>query len=395
MKILFLTSRLPYPPNRGDRLRTYHFLRTMSQEHSITLVSFVENKEEEKLTEGLAAFCDVIHTVHLPLYQSIAATALNFWRKEPLQTLYYRSAKMKNLIDKLIKENDFDLAVIHLFRMAQYLAEQKKMFRVVDLTDVISKEIGLAQQYRKGIKKFIYSLERKRIMAYELQLVREFNEIWLISAAESDLLSQGGNGDKIKVVTNGVNLDNFYPQDTILESKVKKSILFVGHMGVFHNINAAEYLAKDILPLVKKSVPDCKMIFAGTEADKTLTELAKNDGVEVKGFVEDLNFLLNSVTLFAAPLRFSAGVQNKVLEAMATKLPVVTTSLVNKGLNAKPEAELLIGDNPQEIADKIIVLLNDAHMRAKIGTAGFDFVKKNFSWNAVNVRLKEISTELQ
>ena len=190
---------------------------------------------------------------------------------------------------------------------------------------------------------------------------------------------------------NGVDFAAFYPTSQPAEPD---SLLFTGHMRVFHNIDAATFLTREILPLVRRQVPDCSLTLAGADPGPEVQALAGEPGVTVAGFVPDLNDALNKAAVFVAPLRFAAGVQNKALEAMAAGRPVVTTSLVNQGLGAQPGRDLLIVDDAGTIANQIVALLRDAGMRERIGQAGRQFVRSRFSWDVVAQRVRAIDEQL-
>jgi glycosyltransferase involved in cell wall biosynthesis len=218
-------------------------------------------------------------------------------------------------------------------------------------------------------------------------VARQFEETWLISETDRQVLQATLPGANIQVVPNGVDLDMFRPLN---HQPTPNSLIFVGHMGVFHNIDAAVYLAQEILPQVQKAFPDCQLTIVGAEPALQVQELAQNPAVTVTGFVDDLNAYLNQAAVFVAPLRFAAGVQNKVLEAMAAGCPVVTTNLVNSGIGAKHERDLLVADQTDGLAAQIITLLQQAHLRQAMGLAARNFVRQKFSWQYALQRMAEI-----
>ena len=390
MRLLFLTPRLPYPPDRGDRLRAYHFLRALSQEHTITLVSFITSQGQRPFLDHLRPFCESIHVVVHPTRRAAITAAANIWRSEPLQTLYYRSSKMKKLLDDLLTAQAFDAAYIHLFRMAPYLENQPQLVRVLDLTDLISTEITLSLPYRSWFWRGIYQLELPRIRRYEQAVAQRFDEVWVISAADRDGLTAVAPQAHVQIVPNGVEM-NKLPQQA---GPKAPNLLFVGHMGVFHNIDAARYLAREILPLVSQSVPECRLQLVGAGVGPAVQQLGRLPGVTVMGFVPDLGRVMQETAVFVAPLRFAAGVQNKVLEAMAAGVPVVATPLVNRGLGGAAEHDLLIGGDAESLAAQIVRLLRDPDLRVQIGLAGRQFVDANFSWQIAAQRMQSISTRI-
>lgn len=390
MRILFLTGRLPYPPNRGDRLRAYHFLRVLAREHNITLLSFIADDHETGNIGPLRPYCEDIQLVHRGQLQSTMTTGLNLWRSMPFQSLYYRSSVMQGAVDRLLDRRQFDIVYVHLFRMAQFVVKRKRPYRILDLTDAISSEIERSLPYRDPKWRLIYRMELPRIYKYEREIVRHFDETWLISNAERDQLLQGQPDEHVIVVPNGVDAERYRPSGL---GGSDNKVIFVGHMGVFHNIDAAEFLVQDIMPRVRAELPNTRLDLVGAEPSAEVRNLAGAPFVRVLGHVADLNAALNDAAVFAAPLRFAAGVQNKVLEAMAAGLPVVTTSYVNSGLEAEDGRHLIVADEPEAFSAAVIRLLQDSKLRRKLGREGRSFVMGHYRWEEVLDRLHKIEQQ--
>ncbi len=388
MRILCLTARLPYPPNRGDRLRAYNFLKSLSRQHELHLLSFIEDASEHEHIAPLQQFCQTVQVVQKTPRQSAVSVGLNLWRPQPLQSLYYRSAAMQQLVDATLRAQPFDAAYIHLFRMAQFIEKQARLYRIIDLTDVISREIALSMPYRGLASRLLYTIERPRIQRCERWVAERFEETWLISEADRRTLAEACPAANIQVVTNGIDVERFHPTGQTAEPN---TIIFSGHMGVPHNIDAATLLAREVLPLVQQTIPACRLRIVGAGPGPEVLRLAQAPAVTVTGFVPDLNAELNQAAVFTAPLRFAAGVQNKVLEAMAAATPVVTTRLVNEGIGAQPGKHLLIAEGIPETAQVLISLLNNPPARQEIGQAGSEFVRQKFSWDIVLTRVNEIA----
>jgi sugar transferase (PEP-CTERM/EpsH1 system associated) len=391
MRILCLTSRLPYPPNRGDRLRAYNFLRQLAPHHELDLLSFIASADEREHITALEELLRSVEVVHHSPIRSAATVMLNVYRSDPLQVLYYRSRAMAQVVRRKLAENCYDAAYIHLFRMAPYLVPFPNLYRIVDLTDAISIEIRRSMQYRAPVSRLLYAIERPRIERYERWVCQTFEETWLISDVDRQALSPPCPGDRVRVVPNGVDLDRFCPGDQEVDRSL---ILFVGHMGVLHNIDAASYLVREILPLVRERAPACRLEIVGADPSPEVLKLAEDPAVQVSGFVPDLNAALNQAAVFVAPLRFAAGIQNKVLEAMAAGRPVVTTSLVNESLGAQPGREVMIGDTAAEIAGHVVTLLANRRLAEQIGRAARQFVGRTASWDHVVGRMETIERQL-
>lgn len=391
MQILCLTPRLPYPPDRGDRSRVFHFLQHLSQEHELTLLSFIAHPSERDHLAALRAYCPEIQILQISPRRSALSVATNIWRREPLQALYYRLPAMQRLVDQVIAAGDFQAVYVHLFRMAPYVAAHVDLYRIVDLTDVISNEISLSLPYRSNFWRQIYRMERPRIERFERWVANTFEETWLISQADCLSLKQHCPTANLQVVPIGVDSDRFHPAGEVCQPD---RLIFVGHMRVPHNIDAATHLVRDVLPLVRQEIPSCTLEVVGADPDPEIRRLAGDPAVTVTGFVPNLNACLNRATVFVAPMRFAAGVQTKLLEAMAAGRPVVTTSLANQGLGAQAGRDLLVSDDPIAMARQIVTLLRSPDLCQQLGQAARQFVLMNYRWSYVLDRMKAIEAQL-
>jgi polysaccharide biosynthesis protein PslH len=392
MRILFVTSRLPYPPDRGDRLRVYNFLKQISTQHQITLISFVESATETASAEALNPFCTRVITVPLTPFRSFSNILLGLLNTLPLQVKFYHDNKMKQTLTNILAEQPFDLVYTHLVRMAPYTEKLSEVYKILDMTDVISRELERSLDYRHYFNRLLFRLETRRLAAYEKQVALSFDETWLISEAEAAEFSARQPAALTAVVTNGINSDQFYPRPELIDPN---TIAFIGHLRVFHNIDAAQYLAYQIFPLVRAELPLTQLEITGADPSPEVSALASETGIKVHGYVPDLNSTLNRAAVVVAPLRFASGIQNKVLEAMAAARPVVTTPMVNEGIAATPGKHLLLARTPQEFAQQIKLLLTDQKLQQKIGYSGYDFVHQHFSWNNALQRINKISDTRQ
>jgi sugar transferase (PEP-CTERM/EpsH1 system associated) len=368
-------------------LRAFNFIKRFSCDHELDLISFIAKETEREWVAPLCEYCRRVEVIRLNARRSALTVLANLWRGDPLQALYYRSRAMRTAVDQRLFEGDFDAIYVHLFRMAPYVANWPEAYRIVDLTDVISQEVLRSLSYRTLAWRSIYRIEHPRIARYECQVARDFDETWLISDADRRVLARECPGANIRVVTNGVDTDQFQPTGQVCEPN---SLIFVGHLRVQHNVDAVLHLVRDVLPRVRQQIPECTLAVVGADPAPQVRRLAREPGLRVTGFVPDLNRHLNRAAVFVAPLRFAAGVQNKVLEAMAAGRPVVTTSLVNQGVGAEAGRDLLVADDAEGMADKITALLRDADARDRLGQAGRAYVRQHYRWGIAQERMRQI-----
>lgn len=387
MRLLFLTSRLPCPPDRGDRYRVYNFLRRLSADHEITLVSFIDSERERVKAAQLSEYCAAVHIVRQSPLRSVLAVARNAWRRIPLQVLYYRSRAMERKVDEIASAASFDVVYVHLFRMAPYAERFQDVHKIVDLTDAISQEIKQSLPYRGLFSRALYTIEQARIERYERRVAEACDEAWLIAERDRRVLAQACPSANLHVISNGVDPGEFYPLPTEPDPN---ALLFVGNMSVRHNVDAVQHLVRDVLPKVQEHVPHAHVTVVGADPVRSIRRLNDHPAVTVTGFVGDLNRALNEASVFIAPLRFAAGVQTKVIEAMAAGRPVVTTSIVNEGIGAVPGRDLLVAGDPQLLADHIVALCRDPGRRKELGLAARRFAVERFRWEDVVDRVRAI-----
>ena len=304
----------------------------------------------------------------------------------PLQVAYYSSGRMKDAVDNFIRQNEIDLIYVHLFRMAHYVEHIRGVYKILDMTDIVSEHLERSIKFRSWPDRQVYSVERLRIKEYEKRIAERFDECWVISRREAEILLGFSPLVNVKIIPNGVDLELFKPRQVDKDNR----LVFVGHLRSAYNVDAVVFFCDEILPRVKESVPSVRLYVVGSRPHRKIKQRARQGTVVATGFVEDLCGFLNKSKIFVAPFRFASGIQNKILEAMATGLPVVTTSPGNEGLGAKPDEEIVIADDPEEFSTRLVYLLRDDKRREEIGLKAREFVKREFTWNRAAERIQEV-----
>ncbi|HET7904369.1 MAG TPA: glycosyltransferase family 4 protein [Candidatus Eisenbacteria bacterium] len=383
MKLLFLTSRMPSPPVGGDRFRVFHILRTAAEAgHRIHLVTFDDGRSDARALEPLRRLAHRIDVVRLPRILSWYRAGWALPTGEPLQAAYYRSARMERAVAAAFDRAHPEVVYTHLFRMAPYaLAEQRRRDArwILDLTDVISAGMARSLPYRSGPGRWLHREESRRIARYEARIAPCFDECWLISEAEVRALRALAPGATARVVPNGFEGDARVAPAGGDGRRERSRLLFFGFHDVFHNRDAVRFLVEEIVPRVRARIPEASLDIAGKGSD-ALGPWVRRPGVRVLGYVPDLEAELRRATLFVAPHRFAAGVQNKVLQALATGTPVVTTPIVRQGLEPIPDGILRIGSDAGEVAEQVVALLLDPGEAALLGARGSQWARGRFTW---------------
>jgi glycosyltransferase involved in cell wall biosynthesis len=381
MRVVFLTSRLPFPPEGGDRFRVFHQIRTASEAgHDVHLVTFARERPDPMSIAPLERLLASITVVPLPPLLSAFRAAKAIAGRAPFQAAYYRSRRMEEEVGLTFRRVRPDVVVTHLFRMAPYALAHRETVDarwILDLTDVISAGIARSLPFRKGPDRWLYREERRRIQRYESEISPRFDECWVISDAERNELARIAPSADVRVVPNGLVpgscLDGNAPDQARL--------LFLGFHQVFHNRDALRFLVQEILPLVRARVPDATLDVLGAGAE-ALGPWARGPGVNVLGHVPRLEPYFARATVFVAPHRFAAGVQNKVVHALANGVPVVATSIVRQGLEPIPMNLLLTGETADEIAAQVVDLIRHPDRAAWMAERGREWALATFSWRA-------------
>jgi len=382
MRILFLTSRLPSPPVGGDRFRVHHFLRTAAEAgHRTDLVTFDDGRSDPRALEALRPLAHSIEVVRLPKMLSWWRSACALPTSFPLQAAYYRSERMRRAVADAFDRARPDTVYTHLFRMAPYaLGEQRRRDArwILDLTDVISAGIARSLPYRRGPQRWLYREEGRRIERYESWVSRRFDECWVISEAEAHALRAIAPHAPARVVPNGLDTTPSSPSSPA-QIREHALLLYFGFQGVFHNRDAARFLVEEVMPRVRAARPETELDIAGKGSERHAA-WANRPGIRIRGYLPDLDRELRRAAIFVAPHRFAAGVQNKVVQALAAGTPVVATSVVRQGLSPIPENILSVGDSADEIAARVVELLADRLRAERQGERGRAWVRGRFLW---------------
>lgn len=381
MTIIYLTSRFPYPINKGDKLRSYYQIKELSKSHEIHLISLSEKSISEKNILALNKYCKSITFYKMIFFKRIFNLFKTLFNNKPFQVNYFYHYSIQKKINDKIAEINPDYIFCQLVRTAMYVKNNHTNAKVLDYMDSLSKGMERRIKISNIFMKPFVKLEFQRLKKFENLAFEFFNKHIIISDNDRKEIAHNKK-DTIEIIGNGIDTNYFQKIDT----EIKYDIVFVGNLSYLPNIEAANFIAKEVLPKLLEKLPRIKVLIAGSNPSKKVVKLA-NKNIEVQGWVEDIRKTYSSGKIFFAPMTIGSGLQNKLLEAMSSSIPCITSELSNKSLKAVEKKNILIGRSVNEYVNHIISLLNDEKIRKKIGESGRKYVVENYNWKTANDKL--------
>lgn len=382
--LLYLAHRIPFPPNKGDKIRSFHFLKGLAKHFDVYLAGFIDDADDWKHVPELEKICRECYFAPINPTQAKIRSLTGFLTGEALSQPYYRNTAVSTWIDRTIQTH----AIKHVFAfsspMAQYVMGSKyaNMRRVMDFVDVDSDKWTQYSQAKSWPASWVYRREGQRLLDFERRIATEFDVSMLVSEKEAELFRSRvpEAAGRIFGVNNGVDTEFFspgvypnpFPPDV-------SAITFTGAMDYWANVDAVSWFANDVMPKIRVARPNAAFYIVGSKPTKAVLDLAKLDGVFVTGSVADVRPYLAHAAAVVAPLRIARGIQNKVLEAMAMGKPTVVTPQALEGIDAVVGEELLVGETPEQLANAVLLALNDVSI-AKIGGRARERVLTGYSW---------------
>ena len=375
MKIFVLLPRIPWPLEKGDKLRAFNQIKQLAQNNEVVLCALNDKKSnKEEAFKALQPYCISITFIDISKLSILFNIIRSFFKGLPLQCGYFYNSKAHNKIKSLIEKHKPDMLFGQLLRVAEYIRYEKTP-KTIDYQDVFSMGMKRRCEIAPFYMKPFFNMEYKRLKRYEHDIFNDFDVKTIISAQDRNFIDHDKK-EEILIVPNGVDHEYYTPQDC----EKKYDIVFTGNMAYAPNVNAVEYLANHILPLVWKKLPETKLYIAGATPDPRVKKVAC-DRIIISGWLNDMRDAYAQSRIFIAPMRIGTGLQNKLLEAMSMRLPCITTTLANNPLGAEIDKEILVGNNEQELANHIITLLTDKEKANSIAQNGYDFVRRVYDWS--------------
>jgi len=379
MRMLFLSTRLPFPPIGGERLRPFYFIKYLALHWKITILSFFDSGQEKEAAKSYMHDIPGLEICHLslPRARSYLQSAVGFFSPKPIEIAYYADRQMHRLVQKQIKATEHDLIFCHLLRMAPYVQDIQGIKKVLDISDALSLRYKISSRYRKGPFKFIESLESRRLEQYEPSVAEKFDLNLISSDIDKDYLKTKLGIPRLEIVENGIEPEMINQPGA---GGIRQKIVFFGNLRIFHNVDAVRYFYRRIFPLVRVKIKEAQLVIVGANIPRCILKLRQDKAVSVFTDVADIRDYVEDASVSVAPMRIAVGIQNKILQSMAYGVPVVTTTLGLGGIKAKPGREVLVADTPEEFARQIITLMQDHSLRSDVIENARNLIKEYYLW---------------
>ena len=383
MKIVVLSSRFPYPLEKGDKLRLYHQIRLLGERHEIYLISISVKEISKSEKEALSAYCKEIQVFTVDRITRVKNLMLSSLTNLPFQVGLTKTNHHVTAINTLINKISPDVVYCQLSRMAPY-CQDLNFPCVIDYMDAFSVSMKKRSEISSFLLSLAYRIEGKRMQKYEKGIWPFFNGHIIISEEDKKQLLFP-EAKKLKIVPNGVDISYFTPQITTQAYDIG----MIGNLGYLPNIEAAQYILEKISPLL----PQIKVLICGARPHKSLKKYESSQ-CTIKSWVPDIREAYSSIKILVAPIFKGTGQQNKILEAMAMGIPCITTSQVNASINAKEDKEILIADDLNSFVNKINLLLSNEVNYNNIKNNALTFVRAKYNWPDQVILLEKILEEV-
>lgn len=379
-RILFLAHRYPYPPNKGDKIRAFHVAEHLLRSHEVALGFTVTPGDAKPDMSWASKFADVC-AAEISTPRRLLYTGFAFLSGGALSVAAFRHERLQRWVEAKVRDFKPDAVYAFSSAMAQYVPAGVPM--ILDFVDVDSEKWRQYGELQAPSRRWFYRMEAKRLLAFDRAQAARATASIFVSEDEKRIFDRLSPETKARhvAIANGVDVACFDPAKVAPRPKSAPTIVFVGMMDYWPNIDAATWFAKDILPLVQARRADARFQIVGARPVAAVTALASLPGVEVTGMVDDVRPYVAAADVVVAPLRIARGIQNKVLEGMAMARPIVTTPGALEGINAVSGRDVLTGADAGVLAEGVVAVL-EGRAPAGLGPAARAFVLKNFEWSA-------------
>ena len=390
MRILFLCHRIPYPPDKGDKIRSFNELVYLSKIHEIHLATILDRKSDRANLKALEPYCKSVSAVNFGRKRRLVK---GLFSSKPFSVENFYCSELQEFVDKTLREKEIDAVICYCSSMAEYILHnpQYKQNRldgkklIMDFVDLDSDKWMQFARYAKFPVSLIYRIENGRLRQYEAKVYRLFDSSIFVSEREVGAFRELQlNTDNVHVIPNGVDYGYFTPgkrkQDS-LNIDSRPVLVFTGVMDYFANEDGVRWFCEKILPKIKSCFSGTEFYIVGNRPTRSVKKLESTPGVHVTGYVDDIRKYYQMADICVIPLRIARGLQNKVLEAMATGSAVVATSNASEGIICRRDEDIAIADDEESFAQAVIDLIQDGDRRASMGRKAIETIHRHYCWD--------------
>ncbi len=383
--LLFLVHRIPYPPNKGDKVRSFNILKHLARDYEVFLGAFIDDPADVKYADVVGQYCRETCLIKIKPARRKVKSLTGLLSGEPLALPYYRHTRMRVWVHEVLSGNNIRRVMVYSSAMAQYVLEldRSALHRVIDFVDVDSEKWVQYSERHRWPMSWLYGREGRELLKYERRVASQFDASILVTEDEATLFRKLAPecAGRIMHMCNGVDTEFFSPQREYPNPypPAQKILVFTGAMDYWANADAVSWFAREVWPAVRVSCPDAGFYIVGARPSESVRRLASIDGVHVTGAVKEIRPYLAHAVAAVAPLRVARGMQNKVLEAMAMAKPVLATKAAMDGIGLPAQFGDLIHDDPSAFAASAVSLLERGD-GAGYGASGRQFVLRDHAW---------------
>jgi len=397
MKLFFLAFEVPYPLDRGGRIKTFHYLKALAHHHQVTLVALSrtpqckENLEQLRSMLGLEAVYPIV--VDLSRARKVRVALQSLGQSRPFVMGLYYTTEGRDLVEHLVERQGFDLIYADHLHMAQYVPTQSGARTLLDHHNVETMLLErLARTQSWNPLYWFTRLEHFKMTRYEPRTLQRFDAVWVTTEVDRALIAQWClPHQRLEVLPIGVDTDYFCPNHGPREPR---TLLSIGTLSWPANADSVLWFYREIYPLLKQQFPDVRFVIVGANPPLTIRRLVADSSVEVTGWVEDVRPYLARSTLLVVPMRVGSGMRVKILNALAMGLPVLSTSVGCEGIAVTPGRNILVADEASTFWQRIADLLEDPLQQQELSKNGVMLVQEQYSWNAIYCRVQAAVVEM-
>ena len=383
--LLYLVHRLPYPPNKGDKVRSYHLLKHLAARHRVFLGTFIDDPQDEAYAAALLPYCADLHIARLSPGLARVRSLRGLLSNEALTLPYFRNAGLQAWVSRTLREQHIDAAVIFSSAMAQYVRGVPQLRTLVDFVDVDSAKWTQYAANHRWPMSWLYRREGERLLSFERSVADRAAYSFFVTEKEAELFctSAPEYRGRVEAMCNGVDAEYFSPEQARISpyGQGELPLVFTGAMDYWPNIDAVSWFSGEIFPLLQQRWPGLRFYIVGRSPTPKVRALA-SEHVIVTGTVNDVRPYLQHAAVVVAPLRLARGIQNKVLEAMAMGVPVVASHECAGAVDAVPERDFLTSGSVEDYQRQVDSLLQSPERSATMGRAARERVLARYSWGA-------------